>query len=142
MKIMEIKKELRRLIASNEAALAVYTTELAAYTASGIKPLLDLVLSGADLTGAYAADRVVGRAAALLFARAGVRYVYAALLSETAVEILTAHKIEYEHGTIVPVIKNRPGTDMCPMEKLCKGICAPAEAVEALRNGVYGKGNS
>ena len=49
--------------------------------ARGIAPMMNLLAAGQDLHGFSVADLVVGRAAALLFVRAGIVAVYAATLS-------------------------------------------------------------
>jgi hypothetical protein len=41
--------------------------------------------------------------------------------SELAAATLDGHGIEYRFGETVPYIRNRDGTDMCPMEKLSLG---------------------
>ena len=65
------------------------------------------------------ADKVVGKGAAVLMAAGGVRWVYADVISQSALEFLLTHNIEAEYGRVVPNIINRAGTDICPVEKLC-----------------------
>ena len=60
-----------------------------------------------SLRGAYVADRVVGKAAALLFAYAGVAGVYARVMSRLAVSTLKLHAIPYHAGRVVDYIENR-----------------------------------
>ena len=55
--------------------------ELLTDDARGIAPMMNLLAAGQDLHGFSVADLVVGRAAALLFVRAGIVAVYAATLS-------------------------------------------------------------
>ena len=52
---------------------------------TGIAPMMDFLDHETDLVGFSAADRIVGKAAALLFALAGVREIYAEVLSESAI---------------------------------------------------------
>jgi len=80
------------------------------------------------LRGADVADRVIGRAAALLFAHGGVRSVWAARMSETARDFLQTTGIAFEYEELVPAILNRDGTGLCPMEQKALGIAAPGEA--------------
>ena len=65
------------------------------------------------------ADKVVGKGAAVLMTAGGVRWVYADVISQSALEFLLTHNIEAEYGRVVPNIINRAGTDICPVEKLC-----------------------
>ena len=99
----------------------------------GVRPLLECIdRYGAALRGAAVADRVTGRAAALLYAGAGVTAVYAAVLSREAEEALKQHGIQIEADTLVPRIVNRTGDGLCPMETSVLGISDPAEARKAI----------
>ena len=86
-------------------------------TLRGIRPLLDLIESGEDFSGGIAADKIVGRAAALLYARLGIAEVYAGVLGEGGLAVLREHNIAAQFGTLAERIINRAGTDICPMER-------------------------
>lgn len=88
----------------------------------GIAPLLELIASGKDVSGYSAADKVVGKAAAALFIKSGVKQLYAAVLSKGGAELLERHGVEYVYGTLTDAIINRAGTDACPMEKAVRNI--------------------
>lgn len=98
----------------------------------GISPLIAWIGQGTDLWGFCAADKIVGKAAALLFARMGVRAVYAPVMSETAVQVLEKFGIEASYDALVPAIINREKTGQCPMELTVGGIGDPDEAYAAL----------
>ena len=86
----------------------------------GVQDLHQLLRSSPDtLRGAMIADKVVGKGAAVLMTAGGVRWVYADVISQSALEFLLTHNIEAEYGRVVPNIINRAGTDICPVEKLC-----------------------
>ena len=86
----------------------------------GVQDLHQLLHTSPDtLRGAMIADKVVGKGAAVLMAAGGVRWVYADVISQSALEFLLKHNIEAEYGRVVPNIINRAGTDICPVEKLC-----------------------
>lgn len=96
---------------------------------SGLRAILSLLRdSPALLKGASAADTTVGKAAALLLVYGGVREVYAACVSEPARDVLNRAGVTLEYGEIVPYIRNRDRTDMCPMERKVGGVDDPAEA--------------
>ncbi|MDE6302390.1 MAG: DUF1893 domain-containing protein, partial [Clostridia bacterium] len=79
-------------------------------TERGIKFVLGLVESCDDiLNGASVADKVVGRAAALLMVKGGVKEVYAEVLSNPAQEVFIKYGVEYEYKTLVQGIINRKG---------------------------------
>ena len=88
----------------------------------GITPLLELIASGKDVSGYSAADKVVGKAAAALFIKCGVKQWYAAVLSKGGAKLLESHGVEYVYDTLTDAIINRAGTDACPMEKAVRDI--------------------
>ncbi len=88
----------------------------------GITPLLELIASGKDVSGYSAADKVVGKAAAALFIKCGVKQLYAAVLSKGGAKLLESHGVEYVYDTLADAIINRAGTDACPMEKAVRDI--------------------
>ncbi len=92
----------------------------------GLAPMVRLLREGRDLTGYSAADRVVGRAAALLFLKAGIRELYADTLSEGAAALLTAHGLPFSCCVRTERILNRAQTDLCPMEQAVVGTDDPA----------------
>ena len=86
----------------------------------GVQDLHQLLRTSPEvLCGAMIADKVVGKGAAVLMTAGGVRWVYADVISQSALELLLKHSIEAEYGRVVPNIINRAGTDICPVEKLC-----------------------
>lgn len=89
---------------------------------SGIAPMLDYLGAGVPLEGFAAADRIVGKAAAMLFVRAGVTRVYGEVMSRGGAEYLEAHGVGHSFGTLTDVIINRAGTGMCPMEQTVREI--------------------
>lgn len=59
----------------------------------------------------------MGKAAALLFVRAGITAVYAKVLSKSAQTILSNRNIYFEYDVLTDKILNRANTGICPMEK-------------------------
>lgn len=100
----------------------------------GIAPMLTLIGEGRDLAGWSAADVIVGKAAALLFAYAGIKEVYAKVLSKGGAAVLRGHGIPYSCGMLTPHIVNRKGDGICPMESAVADISDPAQAVRALNS--------
>ena len=66
------------------------------------------------MRGGYAADRIVGKAAALLYVMMGVKGVFAEVLSESALAVLNKHGVHAEYSVLTPNIINRAGDGLCP----------------------------
>ncbi len=100
----------------------------------GIAPMMELLEKDAGvLSGAFVADRVIGRAAAFLLEKGGAAGVYAGILSTHAREVLEKCGIPFSCGEEMPYIINRAGTGMCPMEACVLDLADAAAAYEALR---------
>lgn len=99
----------------------------------GIKPLMDLLSSNTDLYGFSAADKIVGKAAAMLYILLDVSEVYAPVMSESAKCTLEIYGISPICDKCVKEIINRQGTDICPMEKTVAEIDDPKKAYDALK---------
>jgi hypothetical protein len=106
------------------------------YTATerGVKPLLNWLDNGLDLTDYSAADRVVGRATAFLYCLLGVKEVYARVMSHPAADVPRSHGILCSADTIVDGIINRKGTGPCPFEAAVMDITDASAALNAIRN--------
>lgn len=103
-------------------------------TKKGVSPLLEFIDSGVDLRGGIAADRIVGKAAALLYVKMGVSFVYAKVMGRSAMRVFDNAKIEYEYGEMTDFIKGRNG--VCPMEAAVADTDDPDLAVEKLTRAV------
>ena len=99
----------------------------------GVAPLLELLDASQCCQGFFAADKVVGKATALLYALLGVQAVYARVASQPAATVLAQHGITLVYDRIVPYIQNRSGTGMCPMEEATRDIFQPEQALAAIR---------
>ena len=88
----------------------------------GISDLLNMAKEPLSLSGAYASDRIVGRAAAFLYVRCKPEYLYIRTLSEGGASILKKHGITFEYETLTKNIMNRQGTGICPMDDAVKDI--------------------
>ena len=65
-------------------------------TERGIRPLIRLLDEGADFKGGFAADKIVGRAAAFLYVRLGIGGLYADVVTylygHYLIESMNGHK--------------------------------------------------
>lgn len=105
-------------------------------TINGIKPLLEIKEKEIDVKGAVAYDKIVGKAASLIYVYLGVKEIHADVISESAISVLDRYKIKYDYKKIVDKIINRKGDDICPMEKTVLLVDDPEEAFIALNNKV------
>ena len=102
-------------------------------TKRGISPMMQLIAENISMKNAYIADKIVGKAVAMLFIKENVKEVYADTLSTSALEILNKYNIKTSYGTLTEKIINRDGTDICPMEKTVEHISDVNEAYDALK---------
>lgn len=110
----------KRILAAKKCSCALVTADKRTYTATGkgIMPLLSTVNKYADeLIGCAAADKIVGKGAAILLCDVGASAVYAEVMSESALTLFKAHGVKAQYGVLVPTIINRAGNDSCPLEK-------------------------
>lgn len=127
----------KELFSSGEYTLVlVCGEEVFTSNERGIAPVLKLATEGKCLNGYSAADKIVGRAAALLYARLGIKEVYAEVLSEGGRRVLEAHGIGNSCNVFTQNIINRAGDDICPMEKAVSGTQEPQEAVLLLQAAI------
>ena len=88
---------------------------------------------GTQLNGASVADRVAGKALALLCVYAGIREVYAEVLSRKAQAVFDENKISVEWQQLVDNVLDLNKAGVCPFEKVAEGIVDPAESFGAFK---------
>lgn len=121
------------LIANKDATLvAVRCDEIVVCRDRGVKPLLKMVAEGRSLKGFSVADKVVGKAPALLYAVLGPEAVFSPVMSWTGRAVLLAAGIFVSHDVLVPHISNRAKSGQCPMDESVTNIWEPYEAVGVL----------
>ena len=77
-------------------------------------------------------DRVIGKAAAMLYHRSQAAYIHACLMSEGAEAYLRCHHIAFSYDELCPYIINRTHDGMCPMEACVMDVNDPAAAQRLL----------
>lgn len=132
--------ELAEQIFHAEAASFVLVKQgrmLARGSRDGIGELLEVVERlGNDASGSSLADKIVGKAVAMVAAYGGICAVYSPLASEAARILLACHQIDLRADRTVPLILNRRNDGPCPMERLTMSLEEPKDAVAALRKFV------
>ena len=95
----------------------------------GVNSLIKLIKEDkSQLSGSLIADKVIGKAAALLMIYAGVKEIYAPIISKPALKTLLKHNVKVYYDKEVERIINRKGDGLCPMETLCLDIEKPEQA--------------
>jgi hypothetical protein len=88
---------------------------------------------GAKLEGASVADRVAGKAIALLCVYAKIKEVYAEVLSKKAKTVFEENGVSYEWKALVDNVLDLNKSDVCPFEKAAAGISDPKDAYKAFK---------
>lgn len=103
----------------------------------GIKPLMTFLRQDRQFfKGGVVADKIIGKAAALLLLLGGAQAVHGELMSDSAANLLEAAGVPFTFGSRVPCIENRTRTGLCPMEETVVLINNPEEAFEALEKTI------
>ena len=105
---------------------------------SGVSGFLSAIeeLGRENLYGASVADRIVGRAAALLCTYCSIKTVYAAVISDGGKRVLKENSVSLEFENLVPSILNRQKTGTCPFEKIVSTVSDGEKAFERLKSCV------
>ncbi|MBO3804281.1 MAG: DUF1893 domain-containing protein [Candidatus Brockarchaeota archaeon] len=91
------------------------------------------------LDGSAVADRVVGKAAALVAISFGAGEVHALVMSRPAAELLRKGSKAFSYANLVEEIKDRSGKATCKFERLVSGVEDPKEALRLLKEA-FGRG--
>jgi hypothetical protein len=89
---------------------------------------------GNSLNGSAIADKVVGKAIALLCVYAKVAAVYAKVISIEAKSLFEKHKINHEWSIIAKEILNFEKNRPCPFEMKAKNMTDPEKTYFELKN--------
>lgn len=114
------------------------------FTRRGVADLYDLLNDEPEfLRGAEAADKVVGKGAAILMVLGGIGSLYTDVISAHALSVFRETPVRVSFGTEVPHIENRDKTGWCPLERRCLDAATPAEGytrIEAFIREMRGTG--
>ncbi|MBO2522307.1 MAG: DUF1893 domain-containing protein [Bacteroidetes bacterium] len=121
------------LLSSASTIAVVSDGEVFTSQERGVKPLLFLLKEKKGfLKGASVADKVIGKAAALLMVLGEIKEVHTLIISEPAVKVFEKHNIPCFYDKKVTRIVNRTGDGLCPMETLCLDVENPQEAFDRI----------
>jgi len=133
MRDLELAK---RILKEKDLSLVIVKQSEPLYESSlpGIGGLLQAVEKLRNrLHNSSVADKVVGRAAALLLIHSHIKEVYAATLSNEGLKVLSERNVPVEHEGLVPKILDREGKNICPFERFSLTIDSIDEAYEQLK---------
>ena len=131
---MSLEKAKSILLSSASTIAVISNGEVFTSQERGVKPLLFLLKEKKEfLKGASVADKVIGKAAALLMALGEIKEVHTLIISEPAIKVFEKYNIACFYDKKVDRIVNRTGDGLCPMETLCLDVDNPAEAFTKIK---------
>lgn len=117
-----LEKVKEKLYNTNASLVVLYSNgEIKEYYQNRIKDIKEILIENKDaLKGAIIADKVIGKVAGSILAIAGVKEIYADVMSKHALPVLEKNNVKYEYKNLVEYIQNNDKTGMCPMENKYK----------------------
>ena len=131
-------EQAKSLLISSASTIAVVSNgEVFTSQERGVKPLLHLLSEKKGfLKGASVADKVIGKAAALLMVLGEIKEVHTLIISEPAIKVFEIHNIPCFYDKKVDRIMNRTGDGLCPMETLCLDVDNPMDAFTKIKEKI------
>lgn len=126
----------KSLLVGDITCVLVKGEEIITSNKTGIRPMMEFIKENLNLKGFSVADKIVGKAVAMLFRKAEIKEVYAEVLSVSALQFLEEAKIKVTYKTLTDKIINRTKTGMCPMEETVLNIENFEEGYLALKNKI------
>ena len=134
---MSLEKAKSLLHTSASTIAVVSNEEVFTSQERGVKPLLHLLTEKKGfLKGASVADKVIGKAAALLMVLGEIKEVHTLIISEPAIKVFEKYNIPCFYDKKVDRIVNRTGDGLCPMETLCLDVEEPQEAFTKIKEKI------
>ena len=117
---LEIVKE--KLYKTNASLVVLYTNgEIKEYYQNRINDIKQILKENKQaLKDATIADKVIGKVAGSVLTVAGVKEIYADVMSKHAIPVLEENGIPYEYKNLTDYVQNNDKTGMCPMENKYK----------------------
>lgn len=106
----------------------------------GVTDLMHLLDNAPNiLYNAKIVDSVVGRGAAFLMIKGGIKELHAEILSESAYNLFQKTNIQVTYSQLVPFILNRKGNDYCPIERITEKAHNEEEAYLLIKQFIENK---
>lgn len=134
--IIDLEIAKNRLQNSDLTLVIVKNEELLFETKKrGIRGFLEAIEKiGSSIDGSSIADKVVGKAIALLCVYSKVASVFAKVISIEAKKLLEKHKTKLKWSVIVKEILNNKRNETCPFEMRAKNMIDPEKFYFELKN--------
>ena len=132
-------EEARKRINSGQATCVLIRDGQIVDEASGpgVKPILHFLEDKpGSLDGAEVADKIVGKAAAMLLTLGKAKSVHGEIMSQSAHDYLISNNISPQHANLIQQINNRTNTGTCPLELTVTNIQNPQEAYTAIKKTI------
>ncbi|MCL2023723.1 MAG: DUF1893 domain-containing protein [Oscillospiraceae bacterium] len=134
LKISNIERA-KKLLDNCSCGIITAAGEEFCYTGLGICPIITAFEENPQVfRGACVADKVIGKAAAMMLVYGGAVSVWGNVMSQSALEFLCQRGIDVSWGEIVPYLKRRDGKGQCPMEERAIGMDDLEEAFGVFMN--------
>ena len=100
----KVKEDLKE---KNASLVVLKDGNINEYYQERVKDLVEILTQNKDgLKGATVADRMIGKVAASIMAKAGVKELYTLKLSKIAIPVLEEYNITYEYGELIDYVKS------------------------------------
>ncbi len=116
-------EKVKQILFEKDASLVVcfQNGEIKEYYQDRIKDIKNILKENENaLKNAIVADKVIGKVAGSILTVAGVKEIYAKVISKYAIPVLEENNVKYEYEQITDYIINQDKTGMCPMENKYK----------------------
>ena len=126
---------LKDILLKENHTIVIYKSDASVVVSDdrGVAPLMKLLKENKEqLRDSMIADKVIGKAAALLMVYAGVKEVFTPTISVPAIKAFEKHDVKITYDKVVERIINRKGDGLCPMETLCLNVENPEEAFDVI----------
>ena len=112
----------KKLYEKNASLVVLYKNgECKEYYQNRINDIKDILKKNKlALKDAIIADKIIGKVAASILTIAGVKEIYADVISKYAIPVLEENNIKYEYKILTEYVINNSKTGMCPMENKYK----------------------
>ncbi|MCR4880513.1 MAG: DUF1893 domain-containing protein [bacterium] len=115
---IELSQEIIDKASNPENAIAIYKDgDVFVSSDKSLRPILTYLEENGTMKGAFAFDRTVGKAEALLYVYGKAKFVYGETMSIPAEKILIRHRIQHKAGKLVGEILIPDNTDVRPCDK-------------------------
>ncbi len=123
----------KEILSSGDYTLVlVSSNDIQKDTLRGVHPLLNRY--GKDLSSYSAADKVIGKGAALLYVGLKIKEIFCYTISKPALEVLNEYNIPVTYENLVDNIINHNKNGLCPIETATIKAKTPEEALPLIIN--------